>query len=261
MVDVEVLKGQDHYTATRLAQRADFEEDFLQVLRSLRRVRPVQPGVRMLEIGAGIGWIEVFAELHGFHCEGIEHNPEFIAQARQLGAEFGVEPVIHEADAGSWDYGRDRWDVIIATSVFEHVRDYKPLLRKVYDGLATGGVLLFYSTNKWSFRSGEYPDFPLYGWLPYTVRERIRVRATGSRRIVESAGMDFNQFTYWGIRRDLRHAGFRRMFDRVELVDPAELRSQRPGKRIMVRAVKAIGPLRLAARIFSSGNLVVAQKE
>lgn len=261
MTNGEALRAQSRYVAQRMAERHQFERDFEHILALLGRVRPIEAGARILEIGAGLGWFEVFAELRGFQVEAIEHNPEFIEVAEELGAELGVKPTIHLADARTWDYGNERWDVIVATSVFEHIREYEPVFDKVFQALKPGGMLYFYSTNKWSLRSGEYPQLPLYGWLPYSLRERVRVKATGDRAIVDRAWIDFNQFTYWGLRRDLHRAGFSRVVDLVELADPGQLRAPSVKKRLAIRAIKKLPPLRLAVHTFFSGNLVVAVKE
>jgi len=261
MADPEILRGQWRYIARRLEDRAQFEADFERILSFLGRVRPIEPGARILEIGAGLGWFEVFAELKGFRIEAIEHNPEFLEVAAELGAEFGVKPTIHLADAQAWDYGLEQWDVVIATSVFEHIPEYKPVLQRVCQALKPEGLFFVYSTNKWSVRSGEYPPLPFYGWLPYSVRERIRVSAAGGRAIVDTAGMDFNQFTYWGLRRELHEAGFRRVWDRVDLADPGHLLARTPQKRLAVRAIKKVGLLKLAARTFASGNMMVGAKD
>jgi 2-polyprenyl-3-methyl-5-hydroxy-6-metoxy-1,4-benzoquinol methylase len=242
----------------RIGQRDQFEADFDYILRLLRAVRPVEPGDRMFEIGAGIGWLQVLGEVRGFRCEAVEHNEAMIVAATQLGSEYGVTPTIHHGDATTWDYGTDRWDVIVATSVFEHIRDHRPLMAKLHAALAPGGALYLYSTNKFSLRSGEFEGVPLYGWLPYGVREHIRLRAPGGHDVVETAHMDFNQFTYWGLKRDLRQAGFVRVLDRIDLADPQG--HEQPGRRALVTAVKTMPPLRMLARIFESGNTVIAVK-
>jgi SAM-dependent methyltransferase len=256
-----MVRGRSEYATQRLAGSDQFEKDFEHILALLRQVRPIEPGARLFEIGAGLGWFEVLAELKGFHIEAIEHNPEFVEIAAELGAKAGVKPTIHVADARTWDYGTERYDAVVATSVFEHIREYRAIFHKVYRALKPGGVLYFYSTNKWSPRSGEYPQVPLYGWLPYSVRERIRVKASGDRGVVDRAEMDFNQFTYWGLRRDLRRAGFGRIVDLVDLADPAYFRAPSAGKRLALEAIKKLPPLRLAAQTFATGNLVVAVNE
>jgi SAM-dependent methyltransferase len=236
----------------------EFAGDFDYYTRLIGRYRSLE-GAQMLEIGAGVGWFEVFCELHGLDCEGIDHHPDNIAAAMALGREHGVTPRVQLADATAFDYGRERWDVIFATSLFEHIRDPFPLLARVYDALTPGGAFFFYSTNKWSLRSGEYPDFPLYGWWPYAVRERIRVRVH-TPSIVTGAGIDFNQFTYWGLRRDFRRLGYTRILDRVDLLEPDELRESRSGKQLAVRAVKAMPPLTALARAFAGGNTFLCVK-
>src|SRR5436305_670683 len=79
---------------------------------------------------------------------------------------------------------------------------------------------------------------PLDGWLHYGRPGNMRVRGHAAS-IVAGAGMDFNQFTYRGLRRDFRAVGFRQVLDRVELGRPAG------AKGTAASAFRAIPPLRM----------------
>jgi hypothetical protein len=129
----------------------------------------------------------------------------------------------------------------------------------VYEALRPGGVFYFYSTNKFSFRSGEYPGFPLYGWLPYSARRRVRVRKQGPD-IVESSGIDFNQFTYWGLRKQFRDLGFSRVLDRIEYLDARDGTARSASRNLTLRALKALPPVRVGYRVFARGNAFICLK-
>ncbi|MGA2770181.1 MAG: hypothetical protein ABSG26_05135 [Bryobacteraceae bacterium] len=52
---------------------------------------------------------------------------------------------------------------------------------------------------EFSFVSSEYRGVPLYGWLPNALRYRLRVAVHAPD--IMKLGIDFNQFTYFGLRR------------------------------------------------------------
>jgi hypothetical protein len=56
-------------------------------------------------------------------------------------------------------------------------------------------------------------------------------------RDIMQNGIDFHQFTYWGLRREFRALGFSQSYDRVALVDPAQVSN--PIKRTVLRLCKS----------------------
>jgi SAM-dependent methyltransferase len=149
----------------------------------------------------------------------------------ELGAANGIVPDIELGNVEDTDIGTEEYDVIVASSVFEHVEKWYDGLKRVYRALRPGGVLFFESTNKFSLKSGEYP-FPLYGWMPDRLRYRFRIMVQGPE--VMKLGIDFNQFRYPLLRRVLREIGFKTILDVVDLSDLGRLRGLK--KAIMATA-------------------------
>jgi hypothetical protein len=137
--------------------------------------------------------------------------------------------------------------------VLEHVRDHRAAIDRVYSALRPGGLFYFNSTNKFALRSGEFPSIRLYGWLPYRLRERIRVRAQGPE-IVTSAGIDFHQFTHPGLRRVLRRAGFSEVLNIYQLLEPHDLNRPTRERLIAMRLYKALAPVRHTIETFAPGT-------
>ena len=131
------------------------------------------------EIGTGTGWFPLLCKKNGLNCKGLEISPQLIEYAREVGRTYGIEPDIELGNLENTDLGRSTYDVIIASSVFEHVEYWQQGLKKIYDALTLGGVLFFESTNKFSFTSGEYTAVPLYGWLPNAARYKLRKMVHG----------------------------------------------------------------------------------
>src|SRR6266567_1981654 len=168
--------------------------DWERYLRHVRKYKQIDGGTVMLEIGTGTGWFPLCCKWKGLNCKGLEISPQLIDYAHELGRGYGVDPDIELGNIENTDLGHSRYDVIIAMSVFEHVEHWRQGLRKIYDALQPGGLFLFESTNKFSIGSGEYPSFPLYGWMPNSWRYRFRIRRDGPD--IMRLGIDFHQFTY-----------------------------------------------------------------
>lgn len=213
----------------------EYEQTFQTYLRYIRKFHPVDGSTRMLEIGIGTGWFPLLCKARQLSCKGLEISAQLIEHARELGRKYGIEPDLELGNIEDAVLGREVYDVIIAYSVFEHVEHWRAALRRIYDALKPGGLLLFESTNKFSFTSGEF-SFPLYGWLPNAWRYRLRMAAQGPD--IMKLGIDFHQFTYPGLRRAFREVGFRCIADRVDLVDTDRIGNawKRRGARICKRS-------------------------
>jgi SAM-dependent methyltransferase len=188
------------------------------IIRDVERVRELPPAPRVLEVGLGTGWLLSALVRRGWVGDGVELNPWFCEHARAELAAQGIEASVIEGSIESIDLAADAYDLVLAESVLEHVLDVHSALAAIYRTLKSGGVLHFNTTNKLALISGEYPEFPLYGWLPRRVRLRFRREATA----MAPSGFDLNQFTYWGLRRRLAHVGFSEIYDRFDLLEPSD---------------------------------------
>lgn len=226
---------------------AEMQPAYDRYIEFVEKLKKIKPGMKVLEIGTGMGWFPIMAKMNGIDCKGLEISPQLIAAGMEIGERNGVVPDIELGNIEDTDIGRETYDVIIASSVFEHVEHWRSGLRKVYDALRPGGVLFFESTNKFMLRerSGEYGAVPLYGWLPDAARYRLRRAVHGED--VMKLGIDFNQFRYSLLRRTFRELGFRQIFDMVDLVDLDRLPKH---KRTATRICRAFGPAKWLALTF-----------
>jgi SAM-dependent methyltransferase len=214
----ECLSDVSRYIASKKNLRLeDHELEYRNTLRLIKRFVNLTPDIKMLEIGTGTGWFPLSCQREGIYCKGLEISPQLIAYARDLGRQYGLEANIDLGNIEETDVGDAAYDVIIANSVFEHIQYWRKALERVYRALRPGGMLFFASTNKFSFVSNEY-DMLFYGWMPDRMRYRFRVARHGDD--IMKLGIDFNQFTYPGLRRALREIGFSRIYDRIEVADP-----------------------------------------
>ncbi|MGH9583015.1 MAG: methyltransferase domain-containing protein [Bryobacteraceae bacterium] len=233
-----------------------YEPRFESYLRPVRRFKEIVPETEILEIGTGPGWFPILCKLRGLRCKALEISPQLIEVARETGQRYGIEPDIELGNLEDYPLPDNFYDVVIASSVFEHVEDWRNGVRKVYRVLKPGGVLFFESTNKFSFVSGEYRGVPLYGWLPNSWRYALRKKVHG--RDIMKLGIDFHQFTHGCLRKEFQCAGFSRVLDRVDL---AEEKYVSTGfRRMVVRVSKHFGPARHIALTFAEATRFVCIK-
>lgn len=212
------------------------------------------PHLKMLEVGTGTGWFPIMCKKNGLNCRGLEISPQLVAYAREFGRANGVEPDIQLGNIEEANLGTEQFDVIFASSVFEHIENWRLALDILYRALKPGGVFFFESTNKFSFVSGEY-WIPLYNWLPNGARYRLRMKMQGAD--IMKNGIDFHQFRYGMLRRAFRKAGFSRCMDRFEIADPERKSGWR---RSMIRAFQKSPVLRKMALTFMDGTTFVCVK-
>ena len=87
----------------------------------------VGPGDRILDVGSAYGHIAAALAAKAKAVTGLERRPEAVARAR---AEFPAGNLVFEA-GDFFDFrSAERYDVIVAANVLEHVRDRQAFLRK-----------------------------------------------------------------------------------------------------------------------------------
>lgn len=211
----------------------------------------IDPSKDILEVGTGIGWFPVMCKRKGLKCKGIEISPQLVEYGRAFGRRHGVEPDIELANIEDADLGLARYDIVMAASVFEHVMHWRPAIRRIYDALRPGGLLYFYSTNKFALVSHEF-HFPLYGWLPDRWRYGLRKAVQGED--IMRLGIDFNQFRYPQLRHYFESLGFSRVLDMFEIVEPGRLRGPGPWKPLVLRMIGRSRLVKALALTFAPGT-------
>ena len=231
--------------------------EFENILKILRRFKEISPSTKILEIGAGFGWFQILCKMEGLSCSGLEISPELAEYAHHLSREYNTVLDITIGSIEEADIDSSEYDMIIANSVFEHVEHWEKGLKKCFNGLKPHGLLYFYSTNKFSFRSGEY-DFPLYGWLPDGWRYRLRKAYQGEE--IMRYGIDFNQFTYFQLKHFFKRLGFSTVLDYIDVLDPKNLNNPTFQKKAVLKTLKSSKILKSLFLIFTSGTCFICIK-
>jgi 2-polyprenyl-3-methyl-5-hydroxy-6-metoxy-1,4-benzoquinol methylase len=229
---------------------------FENYLRPIRKFKNIASETEILEIGTGTGWFPLLCKLRGLRCKGLEISPQLIELARKTGRHYGIEPDIELGNLEDYPLRHNFYDVVIASSVFEHVEDWRTGVRRVYETLKPGGVLFFESTNKFSFTSGEYTGIPLYGWMPNSWRYALRKKVHGTD--IMKLGIDFHQFTHGGLRKEFQRVGFSRTLDRLEIADVNHVSTGL--RRAVVRLSKRLPPAKALALTFAEATRFICIK-
>lgn len=225
------------------------------ILHNVKRFKDLNGDSNILEIGVGTGWFQIYCRREGLKIQGLEISPQLIEVAKEFGRRYETELDLKVGNIEDTDIGYECYDVIVASSVFEHVENWHHGLKKVFDALKPGGVFYFDSTNKFSFVSGEY-SFPLYGWMPNSWRYRLRKARQGED--IMKLGIDFNQFTYPQLRRYFKQLGFSTVLDFVDFKDLSRVSDTK--KRLFFSSMKMARPLKHLALTFVSATIFICVK-
>jgi SAM-dependent methyltransferase len=232
---------------------------FENILSNIQKIKKIEKKDHILEVGAGVGWFQILCKKKGYHnIFGIEISPHLINFARFLGSKYGFNINLKLGNIEDTNLGREIYDVVVSHSVFEHVEHWQNGIEKIYNALKKQGIFYFYSTNKFSLRSSMEYNFPMYHWLPDRIRYKIRQRF--QERDIMKLGIDFNQFTYPGLRRFFKSAGFSEVYELLDLYDQATLKNPRWWKKLILSMCKNSMILRNIPYLFVRGTLFICKK-
>jgi 2-polyprenyl-3-methyl-5-hydroxy-6-metoxy-1,4-benzoquinol methylase len=107
-------------------------------------------GLKLLEVGSGLGNLVVEADRRGYQVTGIEYSEDSVRVANQ---KLGAAKVVH-GSLETVELPAETFDVAVFADVLEHTRDPLRELRRVWRVLKPGGVLFIAvpSLDSWSAR-------------------------------------------------------------------------------------------------------------
>jgi 2-polyprenyl-6-hydroxyphenyl methylase/3-demethylubiquinone-9 3-methyltransferase len=172
-------------------------------------------GLRLLDIGCGGGLVaEPMARL-GFAVTGIDAGTETIATARAHAEQSGLAIDYRAIAAETLAEAGERFDVVLALEIVEHVADLDAFLAAATTLVRPGGALIVATLNRtvksylFAIIGAEY----VLGWLPRGTHEwRKFVRPSelaallrrNRLRIEEIAGVTYNPLgDSWALSTDL----------------------------------------------------------
>jgi SAM-dependent methyltransferase len=218
-----------------------------------------EPPLDVLDIGAAQGRSLLALQRLGHRAVGVEPWSTAIETAHELARRHGTTVDIRQGIAENLPLRDEQFDLVLATSVMEHVTDLRQALREAQRVLRPGGILWFHSASSMAPHQGEIVGFPLFGWYPLPLKRRIMRWAAASRpeRVGGTTTPAINWFTPWSARRELRRAGFGDVWDRWDLRRPEETAGPAGAA---LRMAKVFRPVRFVGDVVMSGCAYAARK-
>jgi len=144
----------------------------------------VRPGLRVLEIGCGIGADLHWLALKGAHVTGIDVKSEWTDAARKLTdhvrSSFGpIDLNVEIKRINLLDLPPDQYDLIYMKDTFHHLEPRDKIVAKIASLLAPGGKVVIVEPNAWN-PAIQYKMFRIRGFN--TIVEKID-KATGEHFI------------------------------------------------------------------------------
>jgi 2-polyprenyl-6-hydroxyphenyl methylase / 3-demethylubiquinone-9 3-methyltransferase len=171
-------------------------------------------GLRMLDIGCGAGLLcEPFTRL-GADVVGVDASAKNIAAAK-LHAEKGHLSIDYRNTTPEEMDGRERFDIVLAMEVVEHVTDVGLFLSRCAAMLKPGGMMVASTLNRnWkSFALAIVGAEYVLRWLPrgthqwskFVTPDELTKHLLDNRLVVtEQSGVVYNPFAdRWGLSTDM----------------------------------------------------------
>ena len=112
----------------------DKEKEFNKLFGLIGKYKKIDKKCNILEIGVGIGWVMAWCHQKGLSCKGIDISPELVNFSKEwCKKETGFDPDIELGNIEEDIIGVENYDIIIATSTFEHVEFWQKGLKNVFN--------------------------------------------------------------------------------------------------------------------------------
>jgi 2-polyprenyl-6-hydroxyphenyl methylase/3-demethylubiquinone-9 3-methyltransferase len=255
------MKATEDLTLTEVIGRLPAARGYAVTLsRRLDGIERPNRGRRLLEIGAAAGGLTIaFAEL-GYSSVGLEPNAGALAAARGLADSLNIPCSVVSGCAEAIPFASESFDIVIASSVLEHVNNLELCLSEVSRVLAPGGVFWFQTASSMSPFQGEIGWIPLFGWYPHSLKLRLMKWAVAHcpRLVGHTRTPAIHWFTDQKAKRQLSEVGFGKIWDRWDI-----RREDEGGKLYasVLQAIRKVRVLRALANVLVSACAYAAIKE
>ena len=226
----------------------------------LRSIVDIPERACLLDVGAAQGEYVAAYRALGYDAVGVEPWDGAREMSAALSERLRVDLDIRKGTAEELPFDDRSFDVVISTSVLEHVDDLDAAVSEAFRVLRPGGVFWFNSASSLCPRQGEISGFPLFGWYP----DRLKVRIMNWAKVKRPDLVGYTErpavhwFTPRKARRLLRKHGFSTVYDRWD-VSRAHTRTGR--KRLAFSIIAGGGMLtKTIADIVMSGCNYAAVK-
>lgn len=221
---------------------------------------PEHKPLKVLEVGSAQGGKLIAIQQLGHEAYGIDPYGPAREIGFQLAEEMGVSICLEAGVMENIPYPAEMFDFVLAASVVEHVAEFEKAFHEVYRVLRPGGVFWFSCESALCPRQGEIRGFPLFGWYPDAIKQRIMLWARDNRPelIGYTDTPALTWMTPWKAGRTLKQAGFTEIWDRWQLRHPSEDTSW--VRVLFVRAARRHALVRLLGDMLNQGSSYAARK-
>jgi len=200
--------------------RASRPEAYRRFIQMLLDLTGFSEGIRILDVGCGVGAEIVELSWLGADCVGLDADEDRIRLINQLGDEFGLNVMGVCDDACQLPFDDETFDVVMSFEFFEHVADLDAAMKEQIRVLRRGGRLIIEQANllnpltlfdlvvkyprrthgkhggvKWLFRRGRVVD-NLYGTGYAQKDEDVHTRLWWRRKMKQySSVLQINELT------------------------------------------------------------------
>jgi len=229
--------NQERYQGERLAQLAEASGSLV--------------GLRLLDLGAGMGGFVVAAALAGATVTACEYNPAYCRIIALRAARHGLHLPIANAAGEALPLPSATFDAVTAWDVLEHVRDPRLVLDELARVLRPGGVALITAINR---RAWIDPHYHLAGinWLPRSLAEALIARRGRRKAGVAFRDMqrlsEMHYFHYGELVRLCEERGFRVRDLREEQLRAGRFISRKRSRQLIRAGLRIFGLEGLAYR-------------
>ncbi|MEF3276043.1 MAG: class I SAM-dependent methyltransferase [Chloroflexus sp.] len=209
-------------------------------------------GVRLLDVGAGMGGFAVAAALNGARVTVCEYNPAYCQIIRLRAARYRLQLPIVNAAGEALPLPDAVFDLVVAWDVLEHVQDPVAVLREIARVLRPGGYALITAINR---RAWIDPHYHMRGinWLPRPLAEALiairgRTKQGAAFRDMQRLS-SMHYFHYRELVQLCRRLGFTVSDMREQALLVGKLASRRPVRRAIRSILRRVGLELLAYRV------------
>jgi ubiquinone/menaquinone biosynthesis C-methylase UbiE len=128
-------------------------------------------GLRVLDLGCGMGGLSTALALEGALVTSMDYNPAYCGITRLRGQRYDLSLSPVNAAGEALPFANGAFDVVICMDVLEHVQQPEKMLAEINRVLQPKGLLYFTAINRYAFND---PHYHVRGvnWLPRRMASR-----------------------------------------------------------------------------------------
>jgi SAM-dependent methyltransferase len=126
--------------------------------------RHCSPPARILDVGCGPGWSDMYLASVGYSVTGIDNEPRLVQHARDVAARSFVPAVFERADAFDLDAFHGHFDLVYSCGVLEHF-DREVTVELLREQAKCAPQVLIQIPTKYTALTGEITDERIYSMV------------------------------------------------------------------------------------------------